>query len=282
MHEREPHTKVGCSKLAVEVAGEVARVAEVKVGWEERNYCLARTPRWQVLRHVKGVPCFPTPPEDRTRAVTSENERVVAAVTAQFTARLEGIRQAMASQVRPRKCAGVASSNHSDVPVLEFELLQQDSGVAGWEFLSTPWLRAAVLERGNTEGLLEAAEKWRRGRPWVAVVTSATREPASAGIDPQLHLRLPTFWQRGRLTGTLSLIDAEAGALLCEAPFSFESSQTLPSLPILYGKRDRAIAPILDIPTEARVHADFEARFHSAVMTTLNEMTAFKVWPALY
>lgn len=272
--------KVKCNG-ALDVTDDAARFG-VKVDWEVRTYCLARTPGWTVLRHTKGVPCFPSPPPDPSQAIASEHERVTATVTTQLASRLEGIRAAMASDTRPLKCAkrtGPESARRpgslrNDVPLLEYELLQGDGGDEAWAFLSSSWLRDAVV-RGDQPALLTAAQRWGHGRPWVAVVTSAAR------LQAQARLGLGG-WARGRLTGTMTLIDAEARELLCEAPFEFESSATLPPLPKPYGKKRFDLAPVLDLPTRERVQSDFEARYRSAAMRTLNEMTGYDAWPSTY
>lgn len=272
----EYRRKVKCNG-ALDVTGDAARFG-VKVDWEDRTYCLARTPGWTVLRHTNGVPCFPSPPPDPSQPIASENERVIAAVTTQFAGRLAGIRAAMNSEVRPPGCGKRKKRTpRNDVPLLEFELLQGDGGDEGWAFLSTSWLREAVV-KGDRGSLLTAAQRWGRGRPWVAVVTSATRLEARSGLG----LGKDRGWERGRLTGTMTLVDAEAGELLCEAPFQFENSATLPPLPKPYGKRRFEIAPILELPTSERVRADLEARYHAAAMRTLNEMTGYDAWPSTY
>jgi hypothetical protein len=272
----EYRRKVKCNG-ALDVTGDAARFG-VRVDWEDRTYCLARTPGWQVLRHTNGVPCFSSPPPDPTQPIASENERVTATVTTQFASRLEGIRAAMQSDTRPPKCRKRKGATRNDVPLLEFELLQGDGGDEEWAFLSSSWLRDAVV-KGDKGSLLTAAQRWGRGRPWVAVVTSATRSQAQAALGVGMARGTRA---RGRLTGTMTLVDAEAGELLCEAAFEFESSATLPPLPKPYGKRRFEIAPILDLPTSERVRSDFEARYHSAAMRTLNEMTGYDVWPTSY
>jgi hypothetical protein len=270
---RESYRKVKCQG-ALEVTGWAARFVGVKVDWEERTYCLARTPKWTVLRSSKGVPCFPNPPPDPSQALASEDERVMARVTAQVNGRLAGIRTAMASRVRPAKCTKRKSTQHNDVPLLEYELLQGDGRSEDWAFLSSTWLRDAVI-RGDRDSLLTAVERWDRGRPWVAVVTSASREQAMSGVGRG-------GFMRGRLTGTITLVDAEAGELLCEAPFEFESSVALPQVPNVFGKKNYRLAPIIDQPTQERVRSDFEARYKSAAMKTLNEMTGYDAWPSVY
>ena len=273
----EYRRKVKCNG-ALDVMGDAARLSVQVDSWEDRTYCLARTPGWQVLRHANGVPCFPSPPPDPTRAIASEAERVTATVTTQFASRLEGIRAAMNNEARPPKCAKGKPGTRKEVPLLEFELLQGDGGDEGWAFLSTGWLREAVV-KGDKGSLLTAAQRWSRGRPWVAVVTSATRAQAQAALGVGTARGT---WAKGRFTGTMTLVDAEAGALLCEAPFEFESSATLPPLPKPYGKKRFEIAPILDLPTSERIRADFEARYHAAAMRTLHEMTGYDAWPSTY
>ncbi len=255
------------------VLGDVARLSNVQVNWNPHTYCFARTPRWQVLRRDQGIPCFGTPPPDLSRARESEHERVMEVARTQLNDRLDGVRRAMASNVRPAQCQVHRRSNRGDVPVLEFELLQGE-GAESWSLLSTPWLRKAVVNR-DEPSLLSAAEHWGAVRPWVAVVTSASR------VEPQGG-SLISPWVRGRLSGTLTLVDAEAGTLLCEAPFSFESSATIERPKPQYGKGRINIEPIVTVQTDADVRADFKKRYESAATRTLNEMTAYDAWPSFH
>ena len=255
------------------VSGDVARLSNVQVNWNPHTYCFARTPGWQVLRSDRGIPCFGSPPPDLSRPLESEHERLMQAATTQLNERLDGVRRAMASEVRPSKCTTHRRSSRGDVPVLEFELLQSGDGAASWSFLSTPWLREAVVKR-DEPSLLAATEHWRVVRPWVAVVTSSARtEPHGGSII--------TPWARGSLSGTMTLIDAEAGTLLCEAPFSFESSMTI-ERPAKHGKGRINIEPIVIVHTEAEVRGDFMRRYESAATRTLNEMTGYDAWPAFH
>jgi hypothetical protein len=108
------------------------------------------------------------------------------------------------------------------------------------------------------------------------VITSASREaPKVMGIGKG--------WGRGQLTGTISLVDANTGTLLCERDFAFRSSDQLePEIPV-YGKRSRLnLAPIFDVPTEARVSADFRRRYESQALRTVQEMTSYAVRTSLY
>ncbi len=267
----EYRRKVKCQGELV-VTGEAARLAGVKVDWEDRTYCLARVPGWKVLRAVKGVPCFPTPPPEPSRAIESEQERVTVFTRALMTQRLEGIRMAMTSEVRPRKCAQGTRARRSDIPLLEFELLQ-GGGSESWAFLSTGWLRDAVI-KGDFDSLLTASERWATGRPWVAVVTSASRKEPVGGL-------LDARFIHGELTGTMTVIDAEAGELLCEAPFSFQSSGTLKPLPRQRWAR-LDFGPLREIATKERVDADLEERFRAAALKTINEMTGYHAWPSLH
>jgi hypothetical protein len=264
--------RVTCEGQVV-ASRDVATLTNVKVDWETRSYCLARTPSWTVLRTTGVMPCFPTPPPDLNRAVASEQERLTTAATNQMRERLDGILRAMASELRPAKCARKDGTS-TEVPVLEFELLQGGDGAPAWAFLSTPWLREAVLH-DTPPKQLAALERWSQGRPWVAVVTSQHREEARGGS-------LGTPWKRGRLDGTLSLIDAEAGVLLCEAPFGFTSSASLPPPPKAYGRGRINIAPIVLYETEERVQADFRQRYQSTAMDTLSKLTSYGVRASIY
>lgn len=274
--QSEGRRKVKCGEL-LEVTGSAARLSEVKVDWEWRTYCLARTPRWTVLRHSRGVPCFPSPPPDQSRALESERERVIAVARGELADRLDGIRRAMGSEVRPARCAQVRKTHHEDVPLLEYELLLGGGGDLHWAFLSTPWLRDAVVKDGPAE-VLAAAERWSTLRPWVAVITSTTREQAMAGLGKGL---LGPGRVRGRLTGTMTLVDAAIGELLCEAPFSFESSATLAAPPRPGSRKGPDLSALLDFPSQERVNADFEGRYNTAVMLKLGEMTSNGAWPTL-
>lgn len=269
----EYRRKVECGDL-LEVTGDAARFSGVLVGREPRTYCLARLPQWQVLRQTRGVPCFPTRP-DPARPAAFEHERVAEYAKTQLARRLEAIRQAMTSEVRPLKCTPRAHSKAGSLPLLEFELLQAGAADEAWAFLSTKWLRAAVVE-GGPEAILTATERWSEGRPWVAVITSSTRKPAMLGPGGGM-----LGWTRGQLTGTMSIVDAEAGELLCEAPFQFESSRTLlPPLPPLEKKGRFEISPNLVRPTSARVREDFEERSRLAAERAVNELTSYAAWPA--
>lgn len=249
---------------ALVVSGAVARLEDTRVDLERRTWCLARVPKWAVLRHTKGGPCFPTPPDDLARPLESERERLVAWAQARLAARLEGIRVAMRSEARPRKCAPGERGESGEVPLLEFELLD-GRGEARWSFLSTSWLREAVVSP-TPANALAALEHWGALRPWVAVVTSSAREEA----------------QRiggGHLQGTLTLVDAQAGTLRCEAPFAFDSGPAIrlpEGLPQFGTTRRTPVRPQL---TEDRVRADFEARYRTAATHVLNEMTSWDAWP---
>jgi hypothetical protein len=271
VHVGSPRVKVACAPALV-VSGDAARASAVKVDSELRTYCFARVDGWRVLREATGMPCFPTAPEDRLHPLAAERARMAATAQTRLRERLAGVRAAMESEVRPLKC-NTRGQAHGEVPVLEFELLQ-GSGADEWRFLSTPWLRDAVVKRTPVTELA-AADLWGRGRPWVAVVTSASR--VSAAMAPESM----TEWQRGKLTGTLTLVDAAAGTLLCEAPFEFSSSPKLAPLPRVRARNGPVIPPILDLPTEARVTADFHDRYHEAVRR-LDELTGARVGAWLY
>ena len=267
--QNESGRKVRKCEGELVVIGAAARLSGVTVDWEDRSYCLARAPGWRALRVTQGVPCFPTPPPDVDRVLESEQQRVAAWTRSTLQARLAAIRMAMTSKVRPSKCAQGMRARRSDIPLLEFELLQGGDTSLSWPLLSTAWLRDAVL-KDDAGALLKAADRWAMGRPWVAVITSASRESALGG---------PAFYKpfrRGSLTGTMTVIDAEVGELLCEVPFAFESSATLAPLP----GRLLGLARF-DAPTNERVQTDFQERFKAAALKTLNEMTGYQAWPAL-
>jgi hypothetical protein len=269
--------KVSCEGEVVALS-DAARLPEVVVDKQHRTYCLARAPRWMVLRTSLSMPCFPTPPPDLTRPIESERERVRATAEDQLNEWAEGIRTAMLSTERRARCPQILKGRHGvEVPLLEYELLQQ-SGDPSWAFLTTGWLREALVQ-GGAEAALKAHQKWSHDRPWVAVITSASREA------PRV-LGLGKGWGRGQLTGTISLVDAAAGQLICERDFSFRSSDSLePEYQPTYGRRKlniMPIMPVLDVPTEARVQADFKRRYESAALRTINEMTSYGVRTSLY
>lgn len=270
--ETESVSDVDCGG-AVEVSGDVARLVDTRVRFHRRDWCLARVPQWRVLRATRGVPCFPTPP-DAARPLEAERERVLAWAELELKERLDRIRTAMASDIRPRKCPIGEQGRGGEVPLLEFELLQGPGSVR-WSFLSTSWLREAVIGPKPATALV-AMERWGELRPWVAVVTSSTREEA------QLTSGRARGWSRGRMKGTLTLVDAERGTLRCEAPLSFESSASLMVLPSALPQfgNDSRLSPLMGTPlTEDRVRSDFEARYRSAAATVLNEMTSWDAWP---
>ena len=272
--------KVSCEGELVSL-GEVARLPEVIVDKQHRTYCLARAPKWTVLRTTQNMPCFPTPPPDLTRPVESERERVQETAQRQLTEWAEGIRIAMASPTRPSRCPEIKRARLGvEVPLLEYELLQ-GSGDPAWAFLTTPWLRDGLMN-GDAAAVLKAAQRWSDDRGWVAVVTSASRDAPKADA---LGKGLPFAhnWLRGQLTGTISLVDAAAGELLCERDFSFRSSDRLePEYQPTYGKRRLNLAPIFDSPTDARIQADFRRRYDSAALRTVSEMTSYGVRTSLY
>ena len=80
----------------------------------------------------------------------------------------------------------------------------------------------------------------------------------------------------------MTLVDAATGELLCEAPFSFESSATLAAAPRPSARKGLDLSAILDSPNQARVNADFESRYTTAVMLKLSEMTSNGAWPTLH
>jgi hypothetical protein len=266
--------KVSCEGELVSL-GDAARLENVVVDKEHRSFCLARAPYWVVLRSTRDMPCFPTPPPDYTRPLESERDRVSATAQAQVKEWAEGIRMAMMSTDRPARCPEIKRARHGvEVPMLEYELLQ-GSGDPAWAFLTTPWLHEALVNP-NANSALKVARRWTEERPWVAVITSASREAPKV-------LGIAKGWGRGQLTGTISLIDAGAGELICERDFSFRSSDSLgPEQQPTFGKRRINIAPIFDLPTEARVQADFKRRYESAAMRTVNEMTSYGVRTSFY
>lgn len=265
--------KVSCEGELVSL-GDVARLPEVVIDKQHRTYCLARAPVWVVLRTTQNMPCFPTPPPDATRPVESERERVQATAQAQLNEWVDGIRVAMASSDRPARCPTIKRARHGvEVPLLEYELLQS-SGDPAWAFLTTPWLREALV-KGDSAAVLKANQRWSEERSWVAVVTSSSRDAPQA-------MTYGKTWLRGQLTGTLSLVDAAAGELLCERDFSFRSSDSLePEYPT-YGKRRINLAPIFQMESEPRIQADFKRRYDSAAQRTVNEMTSYAVRTSLY
>ncbi len=270
----DSYSKVLCKGELV-VSGDVARLTNVQANWNPHTFCFARTPRWQVLRSDEGVPCFGSPPPDLSRPLESEHERVMEAAITLLNDRLAGVRRAMESAERPEKCTAHRRSTRGDVPLLEFELLQ-GQGAESWSFLSTPWLREAVV-KGDEASLLSVAQHWRELRPWVAVVTSAARVEPHGGS-------LITPWKHGSLMGTMTLVDAEAGTLLCEVPFTFESSATIerPPSPSKYGKSRINIEPIQTVQTDAEVRADLQRRYESAATRTINLMTTYDAWPSFH
>ena len=267
--------KVNCEGEVVSL-GDVARLPDVVIDKQHRTYCLARAPQWVVLRTTESMPCFPTPPSDFTNPIESERARVREFAQDQLNQWAGGIRTAMMSTDRPARCPQVKSARHGvEVPLLEYELLQQSGGDPSWAFLTTPWLREALVS-GGPGAVLQAHQRMSQERAWVAVVTSASREaPQVMGIGKG--------WGRGQLTGTISLVDAGSGTIICERDFAFRSSDQLePEVPV-YGKRSRInIAPIFDVPTEARVTTDFRRRYDSAAQRTINEMTSYGVRTSLY
>lgn len=258
-----------------------ASLSGVQVDWEQRTYCLARAPHWTVLRVVRSMPCFATPPPDLAHPIESERERVQLTATARMGDQLAGIRTAMTSDVRPATCPPRTRDQHgAEVPVLEYELLQGGVGDPAWSFLSTSWLRAAVVAEKESgpalkDALLDASERWAPELPWVAVVTSQSR------TEPRAGLALKP-WTRGQLSGTLALVDAAKGELLCEVPFSFKSSDTLERpRPSSYKSRLN-IAPIFDIETDDRIQADFKRRYDSEATRVLNVMSSYGVRPSMH
>lgn len=258
--------KVQC-RGSLSIIGNAARLSGVVMNGSPSTYCLARAGEtWLVLRAAGGVPCFATPPPDLSRPLASERERVEAEAKQVFEARMRVISATLASGAPvPERCSDRV---WSAVPVLDFELLTS-TVPPGWEFLTTRWLSQA-LASGR---VVDAVSRW--PRPWVAILRVGQRTPARlpSVLEPGWS---PFAFQPGSLAGTLLLMNAETGELLCAHPVSVRSSERLPSIK----RASKFDLPGLDAPTPERVELDFQTNYRAELNGVLAKMTGYRVTPA--
>lgn len=261
-----PRVPVDC-RGSLSIIGDAARLSGVVVNHgNPSTYCLARAGQtWLVLRAAGGVPCFATPPPDLSRPVASERERVEAEAKQMFEARMRVISAALASGASvPERCGARVAAT---VPVLDFDRLTS-SVPPGWEFLTTRWLREA-LDDGR---VVEAVARW--PRPWVAILRVGQRAPARllSVLEPGWS---PFKFQPGSLSGTVLLMNAETGEVLCAHPFSARSSERLPSVK----RPSKYDLPTLETPTIERVETDLQRNFRAELHKVMAEMSGYRLTP---
>ncbi len=244
----------------------------------EVTICLARKDRWFVTAESRSGRCPTTLPEvkagmtqnDTERAIRREATEQIAALDVEaFVQGLAPVRAALQATGGPQTCAALDAKG---LPVLDGARLPDGATVpppvVGWGFLSSEDLRDALDTGKSATDRARAAQKVKLGSHLIVVDAADRRLPKDKG---------ETF-STGYLDGRLLVVDVKTGAVACETPFQFESSDE-----IEYGGGMNVGAkrgPKVNVggtDFDDALEEDFRKRYAQAMSGALKTLTAGQV-----